>query len=313
LTFELRGETPSDYDRIDLVETMAFERMDEGHITPLMRSGYARYDPELSVVALDNGEIIGHTLFTPATIRLMGRDVEAVGVGPVAVHPDHQNRGVGQVMLKYGHEAAREGGYEIAFMHGHPKYYPRVGYVACHGFGQINIDTEKLGPVTQPLRPRPPVADDLPWLVERLRVEFANVDFGWIWNEHLTEWVQPGLNTVVWVTPEGARVGYSVDRHNTDGIKLLLADDPAMAVEILRNLWAHIGDDDAGMSKIALHPTGWLAGQLGSEKWATPTVRSSDAAMAFEITPGVLDEYRREVAAGRRPVGHVNFPLAFEM
>jgi putative acetyltransferase len=267
LTLELRGETPADYDRIDLVETMAFERMDEGHITPLMRSGYARYNSELSVVALADGEIVGHTLFTPATIRLIGRDVESVAVGPIAVHPDHQKRGIGQAMLEYGH----------------PEYYPRVGYVACHGFGRIEIDPKQLGPVTQPLRPRPPVGDDLVWLVKRLRVEFANVDFGWIWNEHLSEWIQPGLNTVVWVTPEGERVGYSVDRHNIDGIKMLLADDARMAVEILRNLWAHISDEGGGMSKIALHPSGWLAGQLALEKWATPDVRPSKAAMAFEL------------------------------
>jgi len=311
MKFEMRGEIPADYTRIDLVETMAFRSMDEGQMTPLMRDRQARFDSDLSVVALENGEIVGHTLFTPATIRLIGCDVEAVGVGPVAVHPDHQNQGVGQVMLKYGHEVAREGGYEIAFMHGHPKYYPRVGYVACHGFGKIDIDKAQMGATEQPLRPRPPDAAGLPWLVERIRAEFEDVDFGWIWNEHLTEWVQPGLNTVAWVTPEGERVGYSVDRTRIDGVKMLLADDSAMAIEILCNLRDRI--DDGDMSKITLHPSGWLARSLASESWATPTVRASDAAMAFEITPGILDEYRSEVAAGHRPTGHVNFPLVFAL
>lgn len=306
-----RGETPADHQHIDLVETMAFGRIDTADIVPRMRRNYARFDPSLSVVGISDGVVIAHTLFTPATIRLLGSDIEAVAAGPVSVHPDHQNQGVGQLMLNYGHSVAQELGFQLSFLHGHPNYYPRAGYFPCHGFGTIEFDTEKLGPPQGGLRPRPPEEDDVDWLVTQLRKEFSDVDFGWMWNAQLSEWKLFGLNTLIWTSDEGRAIGYSVDRRGDQRCELLLAETTEIAAEILRNLSNNPGHNESGLRSVGLHPSGWLANELSGMEWAKSSVKSSDAAMAFELTPGILDEYRAQVESGSRATGHVNFPLPF--
>jgi putative acetyltransferase len=72
-----------------------------------------------------DGEIAGHVLFsrmktTPARF--------VAGLGPLAVRPDLQNRGIGQVLSRAGIEAVRSLGAEAVMVLGHPPYYPRFGF-----------------------------------------------------------------------------------------------------------------------------------------------------------------------------------------
>ena len=49
-------------------------------------------------------------------------------LAPLAVHPNHQNQGVGSHLVHYGLDACRTLGYNAVVVLGHPDYYPRFGF-----------------------------------------------------------------------------------------------------------------------------------------------------------------------------------------
>jgi predicted N-acetyltransferase YhbS len=81
----------------------------------------------LSLVALERGQIVG-------TIRLWhvtagpGRPV--LLLGPLAVHPDCRNRGIGSALVCRALTRARLGGYRAVLLVGDAAYYSRFGFSA---------------------------------------------------------------------------------------------------------------------------------------------------------------------------------------
>ena len=56
------------------------------------------------------------------------RPVVTLAVAPLVVHPAHQRRGVGGLLLREAHRIAADLGYGTAVLLGHKDYYPRFGY-----------------------------------------------------------------------------------------------------------------------------------------------------------------------------------------
>src|SRR5260370_27683850 len=52
----------------------------------------------------------------------------AVALAPVAVLPEHQRKGIGGRLIRYGLELLRCRGEKIVIVVGHPDYYPRFGF-----------------------------------------------------------------------------------------------------------------------------------------------------------------------------------------
>ena len=92
--------------------------------------------PLLSLVAVENGKIIGHILFTKASITQTAESVSARILAPLAVHPDAQSKGIGRQLIKKGLNSLKNSGVELVFVLGHPDYYPRAGFIqaGAHGF-----------------------------------------------------------------------------------------------------------------------------------------------------------------------------------
>jgi len=301
MDIQLRSEAPGDEDAIDIVNCRAFESMNEANIILLMRMYSPAFDPNYSITAWDGDQIIGHALFTPATIRLMDQTVKALALGPIAVLPERQRSGIGGRLIRYGHDLGRRAGFSLAFLYGHPSYYPRHGYRPCFGLANVKIDTENLPPATRSFHRMPVRPDDVHWLAERHAAELAGVDFGWAWGTNLTEWAIPCLNSVMWWTDDGQRAAYTMGAPGR-GDKLLLADDAELAREVIGALRPPALDH---------HPSGWLARNVLDPEWSTCEAHSSDAAMAFELQDGVLGPYTKAVEAGDRPPGFAMFPLPF--
>ncbi len=91
--------------------------------------------PLLSLVACDDGPIIGHALFTAARVGTEEAPGSAVILAPLAVHPDSQGRGVGGLLLSTGFRLLRDRGVRLVFLAGHPGYYPRHGFVSAYPLG----------------------------------------------------------------------------------------------------------------------------------------------------------------------------------
>jgi putative acetyltransferase len=134
LPITVRLEAPGDEPAIRLVEEAAFPGPEEADIVDRIR----RETPVgwQSLVAVDlAARIVGHLLLSPCPV--IGSDgvpvAEVLAIGPVAVLPDVQFRGVGSALM------AAAIGLAIAVpavvLLGHPSYYPRFGFVPARGLG----------------------------------------------------------------------------------------------------------------------------------------------------------------------------------
>lgn len=92
--------------------------------------------PVLSLVAVENGQLMGHIIFTKVTITQHNEKVSAQILAPLAILPDAQKKGVGSKLIQEGLERLKQSGVEIVFVLGHPDYYPRSGFTPAgiHGF-----------------------------------------------------------------------------------------------------------------------------------------------------------------------------------
>lgn len=121
----IRAETESDIEAIRRVETAAFGRDSEANLVDHLRQNGGI---TLSLVAEQDGEIVGHVLFSPVTVEREPGAFAALALGPVAVLPERQNQGIGSALIRAGLEQCRVKGYTLVFLIGHPTYYPRFGF-----------------------------------------------------------------------------------------------------------------------------------------------------------------------------------------
>jgi putative acetyltransferase len=100
---------------------LAFGQDQEGDIVDALRSHGAA---SLSLVATENGRVVGHIMYSPASVG----NVIGVGLGPMAVLPEHQRRGVGSKLVDEGSRKLKEAGCPFVIVLGHANYYPRFGF-----------------------------------------------------------------------------------------------------------------------------------------------------------------------------------------
>lgn len=87
----------------------------------------AEADPVVSLVALERGELVGHILFSPATL-LGPPELKCMALAPMAVRPDRQRQGIGSLLVRRGLACCRELDTSAVIVLGHPDYYPRFGF-----------------------------------------------------------------------------------------------------------------------------------------------------------------------------------------
>lgn len=92
----------------------------------MVRALRAAGDLTLSLVAEDEGEIVGHVAFSPATVD--GRHDGWFGLGPVSVHPDRQRQGIGKLLIEHGLDLLRDAGANGCALIGNPAIYSRLGF-----------------------------------------------------------------------------------------------------------------------------------------------------------------------------------------
>ena len=92
-----------------------------------LRSSWAWAD-ELSFVAFDDGDLVGHVLYTHAWLDALPRLVDVLVLGPVGVRPDLHRRGIGSQLITQSLAVISERSEPLVFLEGHPTYYPRFGF-----------------------------------------------------------------------------------------------------------------------------------------------------------------------------------------
>ena len=125
----IRDEQPGDLAAIRAVNDAAFDQPLEGRIVDALRAhGVA----QLSLVAVVDGRVVGHILFSPVT---SAAGVDGLGLGPMAVAPEHQRRGVGGALIDAGLSRLRAAGCPFVVVLGHHEYYTRFGFVPASRHG----------------------------------------------------------------------------------------------------------------------------------------------------------------------------------
>ena len=85
--------------------------------------------PILSLVAVDNDNIIGHILFTKVVVTRAENRISAQILAPLAILPEEQKKGIGKKLINEGLRLLKKSGTELVFVLGHPTYYPRCGFI----------------------------------------------------------------------------------------------------------------------------------------------------------------------------------------
>ncbi len=133
MPIRLREETPPDIPLIHAVTAAAFQDAPhasgtEAAIVDALRDADAL---SLSLVALEDDEIVGHVAFSPAKAQ------EGSGpwftLGPVSVVPDRQQRGIGSQLIRKGIDTLRQKGAAGCILLGDPGYYQRFGFEPAPG------------------------------------------------------------------------------------------------------------------------------------------------------------------------------------
>ena len=127
----IREERPGDGGGIRTINEAAFRTRAETELVDLLRE---QAQPRISLVAEQDGFVLGYILFSPVTLE--GHpELRIMGLAPMAVHPSRQRLGVGSALVVEGLRRCRELGACAVVVLGHPRYYARFGFRPGSGFG----------------------------------------------------------------------------------------------------------------------------------------------------------------------------------
>ena len=122
----IRDEQPADVEQIWQLNSAVFETEAEASLVNELRKSGCAF---VSFVAEDDGEIVGHILFTPVELAGSDKQLKLMGLAPMAVKSQQQKKGIGSKLVKAGIERCRTIGCDAVVVLGHPGYYPKFGFV----------------------------------------------------------------------------------------------------------------------------------------------------------------------------------------
>lgn len=123
----IRPETGDDFEATRAVHLAAFPTSAEADLAARL---HADRESEISLVAEQAGEIVGHVMLSRMDVSAGSRTFRALGLGPVAVLPGAQGSGVGSELIRSALAIAGTLGEEVVFVLGEPDYYSRFGFSA---------------------------------------------------------------------------------------------------------------------------------------------------------------------------------------
>ena len=131
----IRHEEVGDAAAIHAVNVAAFERRAEADLVDALRAAGRLL---LSLVAEEEGTIVGHVAFSPVTIDGPAGRSLGIGLGPLAVLPPRQRQGFGSELVRRGISELAPRRQTMVVL-GNPRYYARFGFAPASRHG---LDSE---------------------------------------------------------------------------------------------------------------------------------------------------------------------------
>lgn len=122
----VRPEMPGDRGALHTLHCAAFGASAEADLVDQLRDEGAVV---LSLVAKEDGRLVGHVLYSRLTIDDDTNGASALA--PVAVIPERQKQGIGKRLIESAHRELTARGEMLVFVLGAPAYYQRFGFSAA--------------------------------------------------------------------------------------------------------------------------------------------------------------------------------------
>jgi putative acetyltransferase len=130
----VRRAGAADLEELLSIHRAVFGRDEEAAMAEaIVESG--EFPRELSLVATIDDRTAGHVI--SSWVGLDGSERKLLQLGPIAVLPALQGRGVGSALVRASLDAARSLGEPLLLLEGNPAYYGRFGFVRADELGLL--------------------------------------------------------------------------------------------------------------------------------------------------------------------------------
>ena len=127
IDLQIRPEQPGDHAAVRTVVSAAFGSDAEADLVDRIRAS-VEYVPELALVAVLDGSIVGHVMISGAELRTRAGSRAIAMLSPLAVAPAKQGRGIGGALVRDATVRASRLGHPFVVLEGSPEYYGRFGF-----------------------------------------------------------------------------------------------------------------------------------------------------------------------------------------
>ncbi|MDP9801943.1 GNAT family N-acetyltransferase [Acinetobacter calcoaceticus] len=124
----IRDEQVEDIEAIEHLTKAAFQNAEHTSHTEHFIVNSLRNHGQLtiSLVAVEDGSIIGHVAISP--VQISSGEMGWYGLGPISVHPNKQGLGIGSLLMNKSLEKLKKLGAKGCVLLGDPNYYSRFGF-----------------------------------------------------------------------------------------------------------------------------------------------------------------------------------------
>ena len=110
------------------IESLYPEAFPDEDLLPVVRALLKDPAIGMSLVATVDSQVVAHVFFT--TCEVDGSDIKSVLLGPLAVAPGLQKRGIGTALVRDGLQRLQRESVQLVCVLGDPGYYGRLGFEA---------------------------------------------------------------------------------------------------------------------------------------------------------------------------------------
>jgi predicted N-acetyltransferase YhbS len=126
MSFAISPTLPADHDAIEHLLDLSFGTERRTKTSYRLREGSAAVEGLSQVVRDEELGVVGAISYWPLAVGAKG--TKALLLGPLAVHPQRQNLGIGLLLMQQTLTMAKAAGHRLVLLVGDAPYYARVGF-----------------------------------------------------------------------------------------------------------------------------------------------------------------------------------------